>query len=210
MIRHFTLKAPQGTLLGYLERPKHAHGLALVARIHNNARDDLIAAGLAGRGYATLGMGLLTAREVQFLDAAQNIPRLCQRLLGILDRLRDDGDAEDLPLALFAAGDVTPAAIRVAARRDMQVRALICHGGLIDRAGLQALKLLNTPLLMLFNHDDDPAQTALQRARPHLRSPCSEQALAAGEDPLPHIIAWLARHLPAPAISDSTPDSIPG
>jgi hypothetical protein len=195
MIRQFTLKTPQGTLLGHLERPKQPCGLVLVARIHNNARDDLIAAGLAGKGYATLSMGLLTAREVQFVDAAQNVPRLAQRLLAILDRLRDDGDTEDLLLALYAAGDVTPAAIRVAARRDMQVRALICHGGQIDRAGRQALALTSAPLLMLLDAGNDLEQAAFHRARPHLRGPCSEQILTAGEDATPHIAAWLFRGL---------------
>ncbi|MDR1994272.1 hypothetical protein [Azonexus sp.] len=199
MNRHFTLSTPQGPLHGYLERPEQPRGLMLIAHIERTDRGDLIATGLVAQGYATLNMELLTARERQFADTAQNVPRLSQRLLDLLDLLRDDGDTEDLPLALFAAGDVTPAAIRVAAQRDMQVRVLACHGGLIDRAGRQALELMNAPLLMLFDADDDLNQAAFRRARSHLHGPYSELVLAADEDAEPYIGAWLARHLPAVA-----------
>ncbi|MCL2635854.1 MAG: hypothetical protein FWD50_04390 [Betaproteobacteria bacterium] len=199
MNRHFVLNTPHGTLHGHLERPEQPRGLVLVACFQRTERDDLIAAGLVAQGYAILNIRLLTARELQFADAGQNVPRLSQRLLDVLDLLRDDGDTEDLPLALFAADDVTPAAIRVTAQRDMQVRVLACRGGLIDRAGLQALKLMKAPLLMLFAADDDLDAAAFRRARSHLRCPCSEQVLAADEDATPTIGAWLARHLPATA-----------
>ena len=196
MIRHLVLSTPHGLLHGHLERPESPRALALIAHIESSERDERLAASLYAQGYATLCMELLSARELPFADAAQNVPRLAQRLVKLLNLLRDDGDTEDLPLALFAVGDVTPAAIRVAAQRDMQVRALICHGGLIDRAGRQALELMSAPLLMLFDADEHINQAAYRRARSHLSCPCSEAALGAGEDATPHIIAWLDRHLP--------------
>ncbi|MCL2524740.1 MAG: hypothetical protein FWF20_04415 [Betaproteobacteria bacterium] len=201
MNRHITLNTPSGTLHGYLDCPEQARGLALLARIQRTPRDEIVAAGLTASGYATLSMGLLTTRELNFADAAQNIPRLCQRLLAILGLLANDGDTEELPLALFAAGDATPAAIRIAARRDQQARVLVCHGGLIDRAGLQALKFMTAPLLMLFDADDSFGPAAFHRAQTRLRATCDEQTLLAGEDTTPYITAWFDRHLPAATCS---------
>lgn len=199
MNRHFSLSTPHGSLHGHLERPERPRGLVLVASIHNAQADSLIAANLAARGYAILSMELLTAQETHFVDAAQNVPRLSQRLLDILDLIRDDGDTQDLPLAIFATGEVTPAAIRVAARRDLQVRALACHGGLIDRAGLEALKLANAPLLMLFDAAEEIEKAAFRRARPYLRAISEEQVLDIGEDASLHVAAWLTVHLQAGA-----------
>lgn len=197
MNRHFLLSTPHGSLHGHLERPDHPRGLVLVARVHNALADSLIAANLAARGYAILSMELLTAQEMHFADAAQNVPRLTQRLLDILDLIHEDGDTLDLPLAIFASGEVTPAAIRVAARRDLQVRALACHGGLIDRAGLEALRLMSAPLLMLFDAADEVEKAAFRRARPHLRSINEEQTLDIGADASLHVAAWLTMHLQA-------------
>lgn len=195
MNRHFSLSTPHGSLHGQLERPERPRGLVLVARVHHALADSVIAANLAARGYAILNMELLTAQETHFVDAAQNVPRLSQRLLDVLDMIRDDGDTEDLPLALFAVGEVTPAAIRVAAQRDMQVHALACHGGLIDRAGLQALKLLRAPLLMLFDAGNAIDKAVFHRALPHLSTIHEERVLADGEDAAASVAAWLGIHL---------------
>lgn len=197
MNRHLALNTAHGSLHGHLERPEHPRGLVLVARVHHALADSVIAANLAARGYAILTMELLTAQELHFADAAQNVPRLSQRLLDVLDLIREDGDTQDLPLALFATGDVTPAAIRVAAQRDLQVRVLACHGGLIDRAGLQALQLLSAPLLMLFDAGDEIDKAAFHRARPHLGALCEERVLDPGEDAAQRIAAWLTLHLHA-------------
>ena len=115
--------------------------------------DMTIAANLAARGHAMLVMELLTAHEAQCADATQIVPRLVSRLIEILDLICHDGDIQDLPLAIFATGDVTPAAIRCAAQRDTQVKVLACNGG-------QAMELLSAPLLLLFDHEDTLAQTA--------------------------------------------------
>jgi hypothetical protein len=78
---------------------------------------------LSREDFAVLTMELLTSQEAQFVDATQNVPRLTQRLLDLLDLIRQDGDMQDLPLAIFATGDSCPAAVRVAAQRDTQVKA---------------------------------------------------------------------------------------
>lgn len=195
MNRDLSLRTPYGTLHGRLEFPAGAHGLVLLAHLRPTPAGDFLAGGLGALGYAVASMELLCARETQFADAAQNVPRLTERLLQVLDLARADGDMAALPLAIFATGEATPAAIRAAARRDSQVRALACHGGIVDRAGLQALDLLAAPLLMLFDADDSTGQAAWRRAQGHIRCPTGTQLLETAEDPVPHIAAWFAAQL---------------
>jgi len=195
MNRSISIHTQTGPLHGPSELPDEAHGLILLARSHHAPVDTAITANLAARGSAILAMELLTTQETQFVDATQNVPRLTQRLLDILDLIHHDGDMQDLPLGIFATGDSTPAAIRAAAQRDTQVRALACHGGLIDRAGLQALGLLSAPLLMLFDADDVVTRTAYLRAAPHLRGIHEMHVLDQAEDPIMRVAAWFSLYL---------------
>ena len=197
MIRHIALQTQHGSLHGRLGLPEHPRGLILVVRAHRLDDDELAAAEFEAHGYATLSIDLLTTQELQFVDATQNVPRLAQRLLDVLDLIRNDGDMQTLPLGLFANGDTAPAAIRCAAQRDIQVKALACHGGLIDRSGVQSLELMVAPLLMLFDHDDELAPAAFQRAARHLGGPHETRRLAPLDKPLPAVASWFARHLRA-------------
>lgn len=193
MNRHIALHAPHGSLHGQLERPDDPRGLIVLARSHHLPVDTTITANLAARGYAILAMELLTAHELQFVDATQNVPRLTQRLIDILDLARRDGDMQDLPLGIFASGEIAPAVIRAAAQRDALVRAIACHGGLIDRAGAQALELLVAPLLMLIDADDATTLAAYRRAESHLRCIHEMHLAAMGESMESHVADWLLR-----------------
>lgn len=195
MKRTLSFQTPHGTLYGQLDCPDAALGLVLIARAQHATLDTPAATGLAARGYAIFAVELLSDQEAQFADASQNVPRLAQRLIDVLDLIRLDGDMQDLPLAILAAGDISPAAIRAAAQRDTQVKVLACHGGIIDRAGLQALKLLVAPLLMLFDADDPVAPPAFRRAAAYLGNVHEMHVLEAGEDPVTRVAAWLGRHL---------------
>ena len=195
MNRDISLHTLHGLLHGQLELPDHPRGLVLLARPHHAPVDTVIAANLAGRGYAVLAMELLSTQEAHFADATQNVPRLTQRLLDILELILHDGDMQDLPLAIVASGDATPAVIRAAARRDTQVKVLACHGGIVDRAGLEALNLLAAHLLMLFDPDDSIGKTAFQRAASHLGTVYETHTLNVGEDPAMHVAAWFSLHL---------------
>jgi dienelactone hydrolase len=190
MNRYITLQTPHGSLHGHFELPDNPRGLVVVARAHHTAGDVAISTCFAEFGYATLTMELLTAQELQFSDATQNVPRLTQRLIDILDMTRKDGDMEPMPLAIYTSGDVAPAAIRAAAQRDTLVKAVACHGGLIDRAGAQALDLMVAPLLMLFDADDFIGKTAYQRATAHLGCVHAMQLVEIGEDPAAYAATW--------------------
>lgn len=195
MKRSLSLHTPHGYLHGQLDRPNTPRGLILLARAHHVPVDAVIAAHLAEHGFAILSMELLTSQEAQFADATQNVPRLTQRLLDILDFIHHDGDMEDLPLAILATGDSSPAALRAAAQRDAQVLALACHGGLIDRAGKQALNLLVAPLLMLFDGDDESEENAYQRAAIYLGGIHQMHRLGIGGNLTMPVAEWFSRYL---------------
>ena len=195
MKRDLSLQTPHGTLHGHIEMGGQPRGLVLLARASHALTDDIVTANLANRGYAILAMELLSSQEMRFADATHNVPRLSERLIDVLDLVRRDAELRDLPLAILAHGDLTPAAIRAAAQRDAQVQALACHGGIIDQAGLQALKLLAAPLLMLFDADDPYGRPAFLRARPHLTTVSEMHELPPGENPSAHVAAWFSLHL---------------
>jgi hypothetical protein len=195
MNRSLSIHTPHGPLHGELFAPDEAQAIVLLARALPGTVDSLIAANLAARGYAILSIELLTQQESHFPDATLDVARLTLRLLDMMDLLRKEVRFADLPLGIFATGDVTPAAVRAAAQRDRQIQALACHGGLIDRAGLQALNLLSAPLLMLQDPADSIGQTAFQRALRHLHGVHETHQLGPAEDPVIRVAAWFGLHL---------------
>ena len=116
-----------------------------------------------------------------------------QRLLDVLDLIRNDGDMQTCRSASAPTGIPRPAAIRCAAQRDTQVKALLCHGGLIDRAGVQSLELLVAPLLMLFEPDDMLLRRPTCGRHGAPGCPHEKQHLALGDSPIPAIADWFAR-----------------
>ncbi|HJW26378.1 MAG TPA: hypothetical protein VJ576_15905 [Rhodocyclaceae bacterium] len=197
MNRELSLAIAHGFLPGQLTLPPAPRGLAAVVRISAHPADDGLAADLATRGLGLLSMPLLTPEEGHFPDALHNVPLLTRRLTGLLDFLRNDGDTEGLPLGLLADRHAAPAAIRVAALRDAQVAALACHGGLIDLAGLENLRLLAAPLLMLVDEDDPASLASYERAAPHLSVPRKLVRLEPGQNPDTLVARWFGEHLQA-------------
>lgn len=195
--RHFSLPLSNATLHGQLLRPDGAKRLLLIPKPHRIAIADPGAQYFLQAGDAVLAAELLTEREAAYAEATQDTARLAARLLHLLEFIREDADTQNLPLALLASDDLTPAALRAAARRDTQVAALVATGGLIDRAGLEALQLLAAPLLFLCPATDHYALAAWQRAQKHLTCPHAAHTLAPGEEATPRIAAWLAKNLPA-------------
>lgn len=194
MNRTLAIHTPHGQLYGHLDLPEPALGLIILARAHHAPADAAIAEKLTEHGYAVLTMELLSSQEAHFVDATQNVPKLTQRLLEILDLIRRDGDMQNLPLGVFSIGDATPAVIRAAAQRDTQVKVLASHGGLIDHAGLQALKALTAPLLMVVDTEDGVADAANRRAASYLVCAHETHLLSIGEDPLLAVTTWFSRH----------------
>ncbi|MCL2831358.1 MAG: hypothetical protein FWD77_11600, partial [Betaproteobacteria bacterium] len=126
-----------------------------------------------------LRIGLRTPEEEERAAGGKGdlpLPLLAHRLLEVLDAFKRrwrNGEFRTLsfhipdppPLSFFAAGDFSPVALRIAALRDAEIRALACCGGLIDLAGKQYLKALVAPLLMIAEAGDIHAFTAAERCR---------------------------------------------
>lgn len=195
MNRHLTIQTPHGTLHGEIVLPPDARATVLLARSHHSPHDAAVSANLAGHGYAVLSMDLLTLHEAQFADATQNVPRLAQRLIDMLDLARRDEELACLPFGIFATGDASPAAIRTAAQRDTQIGAVACHGGHIDRAGKQSLEYLTAPFLLLGDAADTAVKSSYELARPHFSALHEFHELEMAESPIPRVTAWFSAHL---------------
>lgn len=191
--RDLALITPHGSLHGQLLLPAAPRALVLMLSTHHTPGDAVALQAWTEHGYAALGMELLTLREIQFADASQNIPRLTERALQILDLIRRDAELQALPLHVFAHGNAIPAAIRAAARRDSQIRRLICHGGRPDQAGREALELLNAPTCALLDAGDEATTQAWQRAATYLSEACTILTLRPGDDPVALACDWLAK-----------------
>lgn len=208
LTRHrFAVPVQRQTLQGELALPYVTRGLLVLAG--SCAADDdpatvALCAALHRERFATLHVDLLSSRECRFADARDHLPQLTERLLAVVGQLRQQITLEtmpSLPIGLVADDGMTPVAVRVAAQRDQDVRALVCHGGLIDLAGLQYLKILQAPLLLLADAEDAPAIANARRALPHLPGACRLETLDAAEAAarealrIARTLAWFRCHL---------------
>ena len=145
--------------------------LGIVVLVHAtralDGRDEVVAGFLRHAGFSTLSVELLSRQEEHFPDAHNHVPLLAQRLIGFLEKLKHPmtlGSLPVQPLGLCAANDTTPVAVRVAALRDHDIAAIVCRGGLIDRAGVLYLRTLESPLLHLVDESDQPLIASSRRA----------------------------------------------
>ena len=210
-----------GRLHGTLALPEQPSALVLLAHCSPapDARHDALAAALHHSQLGTLTLDLLTSREERFADLHHDVSLLSRRLLEGLALLKQRmllGELPALPIGLFGAGDCSPVVLRVAALRDDDIFALVCHGGLIDLAGLVYLRTLAAPLLVLVD-EGACIETSNRRALAQVscvqdlkvlpatvgaHDPEHPAALLNNEDATSLIAAeavrWFARHLPPP------------
>lgn len=203
MRRAETLATPHGPLPFYLTEPEApARGIVLLALLPGDPRAPVLEATLLEAELAVLTPHLVSAAELGFPDSVHNVPLLTERILHLLEFAGRDGDTLELPVGVYGTGPLTPAAVRAAARRDAQVRAVACHGGIVDLAGLQYLETLSAPLLMVFAADDDHGPVAFKRASTHLTCPWESAILEPGALDTAPVTAWFARHLAPGVLSD--------
>ena len=193
--RGLTIHTANGPLYGQLQLATAAQASLIFVHTRNSAVDSLATANLVDYGYNVLSMDLLSDQEAQFADAAENIPRLTQRVIDLLDFARRDADLNQQAIGILATGNACPAALRATIRRDTQVQAITCHNGLIDRAGREALNLLRTPLLVLVESGDNSVEKSYERATPHLNTIHKFQSTEPSEDVQQTIASWFSRYL---------------
>ena len=140
----------------------------------HSPRNRAVAGALNRRGMATLLVDLLTADEER-IDARTgqlrfDIGLLADRLVGIIDWLRDNPETAALPVGLFGASTGAAAALVAAAKRPETVRAVVSRGGRPDLAG-PALAEVNAPTLLIVGARDLHVLELNERARNAMRAP---------------------------------------
>lgn len=158
-----TLKLPvsDAELTADLLLPADAIGLVVFAHGSGSSRlsprNLQVAHYFNELGLATLLFDLLTAPEerVDRLSAEYrfDIPRLSQRLAGVIDWLAGNAELGTLRIGLFGASTGAAAALIAAAQRPQAVHAVVSRGGRSDLAG-PALAKVTAPTLQIVGGAD--------------------------------------------------------
>ena len=148
----------QGLLHGEMTLLADSQGFIVLPQITMaaNPADRWLTKQFRNAGFSTLGVELLAPREEQFLDIHNNVHLLARRLVGFLELIKHRllmGEIREQPIGLFASNAVSPVAVQVAALRDRDIAAIVCHEGLIDLAGALYLRSLTSPLLLLMEEE---------------------------------------------------------
>jgi pimeloyl-ACP methyl ester carboxylesterase len=185
-----------------------AHGSGSSRR---SSRNRHVAAQLHDAHLATLLLDLLTPEEARVDSVSAefrfDIDLLAGRMDSAVDFLSKDSHTRTLPVGLFGASTGAAAALRTAADRPKQVRAVVSRGGRPDLAGADALGKVRCPVLLIVGGNDEPVIELNERAVTQLRAP-KELLIIPGathlfEEPgaLDQVASlaanWFAYHLPA-------------
>jgi putative phosphoribosyl transferase len=160
-----TIQVPAGMvrLAGELTLPPDAAGIVLFAHGSGSSRfsrrNQFVARVLEAHGLGTLLIDLLTRDEEAVDDRTAHlrfdIPMLADRLVAIVDWLKQQPQTGTLPIGLFGASTGGGAALRAAAARPWDVSAVVSRGGRPDLAG-DALPDVTAPTLLIVGGADTP------------------------------------------------------
>lgn len=163
--------AAGGELTGDLAFPPDAAGLVIFAHgsgsSRHSPRNVHVAEQLRRSGYATLLMDLLTPHEeredVETARLRFEIELLTQRVLGVLDWVRQRPDLRGLPAGLFGASTGAAAALGAAAYRPREVGAVVSRGGRPDLSAV-SLATVRVPTLLIVGDRDTEVLLLNERA----------------------------------------------
>lgn len=160
-LRHTEVGLPAGTdwLDGILAHAPAVPGLIVVAERSGGtlrtSRGAYINSALQEAGFATLHVGLLTHEEERHApDTWHHVQTLVARLTAVLEWIRHQPALRELPLGMVAREAAAAAMIRVAGRGPENLRVLACRDGRPDLAGLEPLRSLTLPLLLVTGEHD--------------------------------------------------------
>lgn len=145
------------SLKGMLKIPKGAKGLVLFAHGSGSGRisprNNFVARLLQDAGIGTLLIDLLTEEEDAMYETRFNIPLLTDRLVAISAWLKKNPDTKNLSIGLFGASTGAAAALKVAAKQDIKICAVVSRGGRPDLAG-EVLDQVKSPTLLIVGGND--------------------------------------------------------
>ena len=198
------------TLEGILELPPQPRGVVVFSHGsgsgRNSPRNRFVADILHAEGIATLLVDLLTPEEDLDYEARFDIALLTDRLDHAVNFVRHAPGTAALPVGLFGASTGAASALRVAARRPGDVRAVVSRGGRPDLAGARALEAVRAPTLLIVGGHDHGVIELNEAARDALQGCSRELVLVPGATHLfeePGTLAraaalaadWFGRHL---------------
>jgi putative phosphoribosyl transferase len=155
--RSLEIVAANVELCGDLVIPENPVGLVIFAHGSGSSRfstrNRYVAEVLQQAGLSTLLFDLLTAEEEQ-VDAVTreyrfDIPRLSERLVGVIDWVTQDSDLGKLPIGLFGASTGSAAALIAAAQRPGRIAAVVSRGGRPDLAAGELARVTAPTLLVV-------------------------------------------------------------
>jgi pimeloyl-ACP methyl ester carboxylesterase len=166
------------TIHGDLEIPTNSSGIVVFAHgsgsSRHSRRNKFVADFLNRGGLATLLIDLLTRSE-EAVDAQTghlrfNIPFLSDRLVRVIDWVREHPETVQLAIGCFGASTGAAAALVAAASRPEIVKAIVSRGGRPDLAG-KALAHVSTPALLIVGGNDRVVVQLTYQAAHMLRAP---------------------------------------
>jgi alpha-beta hydrolase superfamily lysophospholipase len=145
---------------GMLELPGSASGVVLFAHGSGSSRlsprNNHVAHVLRDAGIGTLLLDLLTPNEDRQYDNRFDIALLTHRLRATAAWLGAQEATMSLPLGLFGASTGAAAALQLAADPAVPVAAVVARGGRPDLAGVDALRAVAAPTLLIVGGADEP------------------------------------------------------
>jgi putative phosphoribosyl transferase len=153
------LPAGKVWLDGRLLHAPGCRGLVLLTERGNGklseTRNAYIAAVLNRHNLATLQFALLSRREEhKSPDTWHSVSILAARTLAVIEWVKHQPSLEQLPLGMLAQDEAAGAMVRAANKADSPLKALASRSGRPDLAGIQPLKDLSQPLLLLTGSAD--------------------------------------------------------
>jgi putative phosphoribosyl transferase len=119
-------------------------------------RSAFIASALQQSGLSTLQVGMLGHEEERHApDNWHQVSLLTTRLEAVVAWVSRQPGLQSQPLVVLAREATAGAAVRMAAHRKSPFVAIACRGGRPDLAGMEPLRALKTPLLMVAGEYDD-------------------------------------------------------
>lgn len=207
-----TLRAGAATIAATWTMPPTARGVVVFAHGSGSSRfskrNRFVADELAGAGFATLLVDLLTDSEdaVDRVTAEHrfDIDLLAERLAGGVRWLREQAETSRLPIGLFGASTGAAAALITASDYAGDIEAVVSRGGRPDLAG-RALAGVRAATLLIVGGNDAPVLELNENAFTQL--PCPKELvvvrgathLFAEPGALEHVaslaIQWFEDHL---------------
>ena len=155
------------------ESPANATGVVVFAHGSGSSRmsprNRFVANELRRGGFATLLFDLLADHEDAEPGQRFDISLLSDRLACGVRWVRANPRAVHLPIGLFGASTGAAAAMRIAARLNLGIAAVVSRGGRPDLAGTAALVKVAAPTLLIVGGEDVDTIRLNEVALSHLR-----------------------------------------